>query len=107
LTWATSAGGKTARAARALAILKPFQPLVVEASSPAPDNDVVHVQAPGDLDVGEPVSGVEDELGALHQPVRQRVARRPMLELRTLLVAHNDPIAIAARHRRHDSRPAT
>jgi hypothetical protein len=79
----------------------------VEATSPAPDNLGVHLQAPGDLGVRRTLAGVEDELGALHSLVRERVARRPMLELRTLLADQDDLIALATRHRPRDSPEAT
>ena len=47
----------------------------------------VAVQPPSDLGVAQPVGPVEHQLGPLHDLVRQRVARRPTLELAALLDA--------------------
>jgi len=80
LTWATSSGGKTARATRARSILEPFQPLLVEAFPPAANHVGVHLQAPSDLSVRCAPSRVEHELRALHPLMRECVTRRPMLE---------------------------
>jgi hypothetical protein len=32
---------------------------------------LAHVQPPSDLDIREPVGGIQDELGALHIPIRR------------------------------------
>jgi hypothetical protein len=107
LTWATSSGGKTTRATRARSILKPVKPLLVEATSPPPDHVGIHVQAPCDLRVRRTLRRIEDELGALHPLVSERVARRPMLELCALFVTQDDLIRAALRHRQTDSTRST
>jgi Co/Zn/Cd efflux system component len=87
---ATSCGGKTPRSTRPRSILKTIHPLTSEPTSPTP-HDLGHaVQPRRDLDVAQPIGGVEHKLGALHDLVRERVARRPTLELDTLLSAQDD-----------------
>jgi hypothetical protein len=82
--------GETPRSTRPRSILKTIHPLTSEPTSPTP-HDLGHaVQPRRDLDVAQPIGGVEHKLGALHDLVRERVARRPTLELDTLLSAQDD-----------------
>jgi hypothetical protein len=71
----------------------------MEAPSPASHHLRGDAQPTGDLGVGQPRRGVEHELGALHLTVRPRVARRPVLELNALLIAQDDLVTAATRHR--------
>jgi hypothetical protein len=104
-TWATSSGGKTARAARARSVAQSLKTLLEEASSPAPDDLGAQVQPARDLDIVETIRRVEDELRALHLPMRPRVARRAVLELGALLLAQLNPVAAPARHHPRSSAP--
>jgi hypothetical protein len=61
-TWATSCGGKTARAARARSVAQSLKALLEEASSPAPDDLGTQVEPARELDIVETVRRVEDEL---------------------------------------------
>jgi len=97
-TWATSSGGKTARAAQPRSVLKPRKPLLEEASSPASDHLRVDLEACTDLHVGQPLGGVEDELGALDLLVGKRVSRGAAIQFGALLNAQDDCVAAAARH---------
>jgi hypothetical protein len=103
LTCATSSGGKTARATRALSVRQPLEALLAEASSPAPHDLGAQVEPASDLDVVETVRRVQDELGALHLPMRPRVAGGPVLKLAALRLAELNPIAASARHHRQSS----
>jgi hypothetical protein len=62
----------------------------VEASSPAPDDLVVELQAGGDLLVVEPLGGRQDQLRSLDFPERPRVAGGPMAELAALVTTQLD-----------------
>jgi hypothetical protein len=104
-TWATSSGGKTARATRPRSVLEALEPLLGEASSPAPHYVGVHLQPPGDLGVSQAVRGVEDELGALDVFVGERVAGGAVLKLAPLPVAQDNLVAAASGHRQDDSPP--
>src|SRR6266508_2074854 len=86
-TSATCAGGKTARAARALAILEPGEALLEEPLPPAADHLRRRLPPAGDLGVAQPLGGVQDHLRPHHDLVRQRVAGDPPLQLGTLLSA--------------------
>jgi hypothetical protein len=81
LTCATSRGGKTARATRALEILKPAQSPLAEASSPAPDRLARHPEPLTDLGVRQTLGRKQHQLGPLHLPVRSGVAGGAMLKL--------------------------
>ena len=89
-TSATCSGGKTARAARALAILEPSQALLEEPPPPAADDIRRRLEPARDLRVGLPVGRVQDHLRPNHDLVRQRVTRHPPLQLGTLLAAQLD-----------------
>jgi hypothetical protein len=106
LTRATSSGGKTTRAPRALSVLQTLQALLGEAFSPTPDDIRIHIQTPPDLDIRLTVSGIEHKLGALDLLMRARVTRSDMLKLAALLCAQHDP-GSRSRHRHRDSRQAT
>jgi hypothetical protein len=81
--------------------------VLVKAFSPPPDDDVVHLQPPRDVNVRHSIGGIEHQLRALHLLVGERVTGSPVLELQALLVSQSDLICAAARHRRSDSPKAT
>jgi len=83
LTWATSSGGKTARATRPRSILKTLDALEREPFSPAGDAIGGHVQARGDLAVGVPGGRQQHQLRADHDAIGQRQAGRAALQLPT------------------------
>lgn len=91
LTWATSSGGKTARATRARSVLEPLEALLREAFSPPPNDLGRHVEPASDLNVGHPARRIEHQLGSLDLPVRAGVASRHVLELATLPGTQSDP----------------
>ncbi len=95
--------GEAARAARAFPVIQSIQALVVKASSPPADKLGHHPQPGADLNIAQPLSRIQHELGSLHLTVRPRVARRAMLQLAPLLVAQIDLIPAAARHHQSDS----
>jgi hypothetical protein len=103
LTWATSSGGKTARAARSPVILEPFEPRFAEASSPATHRLPAHAQPLADLDVCLPLGRQKHELRALHFPMGPRVAGGAVLELGALCAAQHDLMGTASWHRAPDS----
>jgi hypothetical protein len=74
-TSAICSGGKTARAARALSILEPGQPLLEETLPPAPNHLRRRLEPPRDFGIAQPVGAVQDHLRPLHHLVRQRVTR--------------------------------
>ena len=98
-TRATSSGGKTARAARALQVLESFEPLVAETSSPASHRLPRHPQPLADLDVRPALGRQEHQPRPLHLPVRVGVAGRAVLELGPLDLAEHDLMGAASRHR--------
>jgi hypothetical protein len=98
-TSATCSGGKTARAARALSILKSFQPPLAEASSPAADRLPAHPEPLADLDVGLALGGQQHEPGPLHLAVRARLAGGAVFELGPLVLSEHDLVGAASRHR--------
>jgi hypothetical protein len=97
-TDATCSGGKTARAARALAILKPCQSLLEEALPPPAYDPRRRFQTASDLGGRLPVGGVEDHLRPHDNLVRQRVTRNPALQLGALLAAQLDQIPAPTGH---------
>jgi hypothetical protein len=103
LTWAISSGGKTPRAAGALPILDSLNALFAEAFSPTPDGLAAHLQAFSDLGVRPSLSRQQHQLGSLHLTVRAGVAGGEMLQLGALLVAQDDFVGAASRHRSRDS----
>jgi len=106
-TSATCSGGKTARATAPRSVIETVEALLEEASSPAPDDLRRRVEPGRDLDVRQPVGGVEDKLRPLDHLVRQRVTGRPPLELDPLLGRQNDLMRALPRHRRQDSPQGT
>ena len=93
-TSATCSGGKTARAARALEIIKSVQATLAEASSPAPDCLSGHPQSLADLGVGPALRGQQNELGPLDLAVRAGVAAGGAVLERSLFL-----VRAASRHR--------
>jgi hypothetical protein len=103
LTSATCSGGEAARAARAFPVLQTFKTLIVEAFSPPTDKLGHHPQPGADLNIAQPLSRIQHELGSQHLTMRPRVARRAMLQLAPLLVTQIDLISAATRHHESDS----
>jgi hypothetical protein len=81
LTWATSSGGKTARATRPRLIYKTIQAIGCESSPPLTNHLGAHLKPSGDLSVRQAISGVEHKLCPLHIAVGQRQLRRAPLKL--------------------------
>jgi hypothetical protein len=75
----------------------------VKAFSPPADKLGHHLQPGADLNVAQPLCGVQNELRALHLSMWPRVARRPMFEFDALLLAQHDLIPAATRHHQPDS----
>jgi hypothetical protein len=103
LTSATCSGADAARATRAFPITQPAKTLVVKALSPTTHKLGHHLQTGADLNIAQLISRVQNKLGALHLPMRPRIARRAMLQLGPLLLAQHDPIPAATRHRQPNS----
>jgi hypothetical protein len=99
LTSVTCSGRKTARATRPRSILESWQPLVVEASSPASDDLRRRLQPASDLHARRPLGRVEHHLRPLHDLVRERVTGDTALELSPLLSAQDDSVRALSRHR--------
>src|SRR5439155_9909423 len=97
-TSATCSGGKTARAARTLEVLKTCQPLLEEAFPPASDHPCRRLQPARDLDVALSLGRVQHDLRPHHHLVRQRVTRDPVLQLGTLHLAQHDHIPARPLH---------
>jgi hypothetical protein len=110
-TSAICSGGKTARAARALPIIEPRQPLFEKALPPAADKIGSRLEPTRDLRVALPVSGVQDHLRPHHHLVRQRVTSNTALQLGPLLAAQLDHEPAPPRHndsiRRRAAGPST
>jgi hypothetical protein len=85
LTCATSSGGKTARTTRPRSILETLDALSSEPFSPAGDAIGGHIEARGDLEIGEPLGRQQHQLRTHHHAVGQRQAARAALELTTNL----------------------
>src|ERR687895_19054 len=95
---ATCSGGKTARAARALEILKSVQAPLAEASSPAAHRLPAHPKPLADLGVGPALRGQQHEPGSLDLAVRARVAGDAVLELDPLVLSQHHLVRAASGH---------
>jgi len=104
LTSATCSGGEAARASRASSVAQSLDPLLTEPSSPPPDEFGQHLQPLTDLNVAQPVRGVQHKLGSQHLTVRTGITRGTVLKLAALLIAQHDLISAAARHHHQNSR---
>src|SRR6266496_3753781 len=104
-TSATCSGGKTARAARALAILQAHEPLFEEPLPPAADDPRRRLQPTRDLRRRLPLGRVQDHLRPHDHLVRKRVARNPTLQLDALLATQLDHVSAPASHIATDSTP--
>jgi hypothetical protein len=82
-------------------IHKTIQTIGRESSPPLTNDLGAHLEPGRDLDVRQPISGVEHQLRALHIPVGQRQLRRATLKLCALLPVERD--IHRGRHQHQDS----
>jgi hypothetical protein len=107
LTWATSSGGKTARAPHPRPIPQTLEALFAESSPPPADSFATQPQPSTNLGVGQAFSGHQHQLGALDLQMRARVTRRDVPELRPLSITQHHLVGTATRHQPTNSSGAS
>ncbi len=92
LTATTTSGGKDRRSAASGALVQTRQALLEEAFAPLGHDLPASVQAQSDLVVVVSLGGHEDDLGANHISIRQRIATRPRLQLSALIAGQAEHV---------------